>query len=130
MVSMTRNWLVSVELPSSYWFYAVERAAEVCNYFPYKLEDGSYTTPFELVHATKPDLQNLFKLFALVAVQRERVNSENIGKFDGQSLPMITIGKCPNSNGLLFYNPVNQTFVSSIDYQFQHHVTSSTCFNL
>jgi hypothetical protein len=50
MVSMARNWLTSAELPSSYWFYTVKRAAEVCNYFPYKLEDGSYTTPFELVH--------------------------------------------------------------------------------
>ena len=68
MVSMARNWLASAELPSSYWFYAVKRAAEVCNYFPYKLEDDSYTTPFELVHGSKPDLRNLFKLFALVAV--------------------------------------------------------------
>jgi hypothetical protein len=37
MVSMARNWLASAELPSSYWFYAVKRAAEVCNYFPYML---------------------------------------------------------------------------------------------
>jgi len=94
------------------------------------LEDGSYTTPFELAHNSKPDLCNLFKLFALAAVRHEHVNSENLGKFDSQSLPMIAVGKCPNSNGLLFYNPVNQTFVSSIDYQFQNHVTSGTRFNL
>jgi hypothetical protein len=50
MVSMARNWLASAELPSTFWFYAVCRAAEVCNYFPFKLEDGSYTTPFELAH--------------------------------------------------------------------------------
>jgi hypothetical protein len=53
MVSMARNWLASAELPSFLWFYAVRCAAEVCNYFPYKLEDGSYTTPFELAHDTK-----------------------------------------------------------------------------
>jgi hypothetical protein len=35
MVSMARNWLASAELPSSFWFYAVHHAAEVCNYFPY-----------------------------------------------------------------------------------------------
>ncbi len=56
MVSMARNWLASVELPSSFQFYALCHAAEVCNYFPYKLEDGSYTTPFELAYKTKPDL--------------------------------------------------------------------------
>ncbi len=63
---MARNWLASAELPSSLWFYVVHHAAEVCNYFPYKLEDGSYVTPFELVHKTKPDLRVLFKLLVLL----------------------------------------------------------------
>jgi hypothetical protein len=124
---MARNWLASAELPSTFWFYAVCHAAEVCNYFPYKLEDGSYTMPFELAHKTKPDLRVLFKLFSLAAVHYERIG-DVIGKFDTQSLPMIAIGRCPNSNGLQFYNPTNGTFVSSIDYKFQNHVTSGTCF--
>lgn len=46
MVSMARNWLASTELHSTFWFYAVKRAAEACNYFPYKLEDGSFSTSF------------------------------------------------------------------------------------
>jgi hypothetical protein len=50
MVSMARNWLASAELPLSFWYYTVRCAAEVCNYLPYKLEDGSFTTPFELAH--------------------------------------------------------------------------------
>ena len=29
LISMTRNWLASAELPSSFWFYAVRHAAEV-----------------------------------------------------------------------------------------------------
>jgi len=41
---------------------------------------------------------------------------------------MIAIGRCPTSNGLLFYNPANSTFVSSIDYTFQPHVTSGSRF--
>jgi len=127
---VSSNWLASAELPSSYWFYAVKCAAEVCNYFPFKMEDGSYSTPFELVHHNKPDLRVLFRLFALAAIRRERVNSDNLGKFDSQSLPMITVGKCPSSDGLLFYNPVNHTFVSSINYQFQHHVASGAGFGL
>jgi len=68
MVSMARNWLASAELPSSFWFYAVRRAAEVCNYFPFLLEDGSFSTPFELVHHSRPDLWVLFKLFSLAVV--------------------------------------------------------------
>jgi hypothetical protein len=58
MVSMARNWLASAELPSTFWYYAVHCAAEVCNYFPYKLEDGTYSTPFELVHRIKPDFMS------------------------------------------------------------------------
>ncbi len=68
MVLMARNWLASAELPSTFWFYAVKRAVEVCNYFPYQLEDGTYTTPFELAHKTKPDLWVIFKMFGLAAV--------------------------------------------------------------
>jgi len=41
---------------------------------------------------------------------------------------MIAIGRCPNSDGLLCYNPSSGTFVSSIDYVFQPNVTSGTRF--
>jgi hypothetical protein len=47
MVSMARNWLASVELPSMFWYYAIKQAAVVCNYFPFLLEDGTFTTPFD-----------------------------------------------------------------------------------
>jgi hypothetical protein len=128
LVCMARNWLASLELPASFWFYAVRCAAEVCNYFPLQLEDGLTTTPFELVHKTKPDLRVLFKPFALAAVCRERLGDDTLPKFESQSIPMITLGRCPNSNGLQFYNPVNGTIVSSIDYSFQHHVSSGSRF--
>ncbi len=128
LVSMSRNWLASAELPSTFWYYAVRRAAEVCNYFPLKLDDGSYITPFELAHNQKPDLRVLFKPFCLAAVRRERDGNKVLSKFDSQSLPMITIGRCPHSDGLQFYNPESGTFVSSIDYTFQHHVTAGCRF--
>ncbi len=128
MVAMARNWLVSSELPPTFWFYAVRRAAEVCNYFPFHLEDGSFTTPFELAHGSKPDLRVLFKPFSLAAVKCDRIGNEHLGKFDSQSIPMITLGRCPHSDGLQFYNPVNHTFVSSIDYRLQSNVTSGTRF--
>lgn len=128
LTSMARNWLASAELPSSFWYFAVHRASEVCNYFPFCLEDGTLTTPYELVHHKKPDLRTLFKQFGLAAVRHERHGDESIKKFESQSLPMIAIGKCQNLNGLQFYNPMNGTFVSSIDYVFQDHVTSGSRF--
>jgi len=63
-----------------------------------------------------------------VAVLRECIGNDTLQKFDSQSLPMITLGRCPTSDGLLFYNPINSTFVLSIDYPFQHHVTIGSRF--
>jgi hypothetical protein len=85
MVSMAHNWLASAELPASFWFYAVHRAAEICNYFPSKLDSGQFATPFELVHRQKPDLRVLFPMFGLAAVRRERIGDSKLTKFDAQS---------------------------------------------
>jgi len=41
---------------------------------------------------------------------------------------MITLGRCPNSDGLQFFNPENGTIVTSIDYTFQPSVTSGARF--
>ena len=101
---------------------------EVCNYFPYRLEDGNYITPFQLVHKVQPDLHVLFPMFGLAAVRREHVGDSNLNKFEPQSIFMIAIGRCPQSNGLQFYNPSNGTFDSSIDYKFQLHSTSGAHF--
>jgi hypothetical protein len=130
VTATARNWLASAELPGTFWFYAVKRAAEICNYFPLKLPDHPFITPLELAYGVKPDLRLLFKVFGLAAVCRERVGDTWLGKFDSQSIPIIAVGCCPNSNGLQFYNPVNGTFVSSIDYKFQNHVTSDAYFGL
>ena len=64
----------------------------------------------------------------MAAVRRERVGDDRIGKFDSQSQAIITIGRCSNSNGLLFYNPSSGTIVSSIDYVLQSNVTSGARF--
>jgi len=130
LIAMARNWLASAELPGKFWFLAVKRAAEICNYFPLQLEDKSWTTPLELAHGVKPDLRVLFKVFGLAAVRWERVGDTRLEKFESQSTPMIAVGKCPNSPGLQFFNPANGTFVSSIDYKFQNHITSGAYFGM
>jgi len=129
MISMARNWLAQLNyhlLFGSMPFIMLQRY--VVNYSPYKLEDGTYSTLFELVHKKKPDLRALLKPFSLAAVHRECQGDDKLQKFDSQSLPMIANGHCPNSNGLQFYNPVHGTFISSINYTFQNHTTSGAHF--
>jgi hypothetical protein len=128
MLAMACNWLASAELLGTFWYYAICRVAEVCKYFPYRLEDGSFTTPLELVHKVKPDLRVLFPMFGLAAVRWEHVRDSQLNKFDSQSIYMIAVGRCQQSNGLQFYNSSNCTFVSSIDYKFRMHSTSGVHF--
>jgi hypothetical protein len=123
LVAMAQNWLASAELHASFWFYAVWRASEVCNYFPTKLPCGTWSTPLELAYNVKPDLRVLFKPFSIAAVRRERQGDTHLKKFDSQSTSMILLGRCPNSTGLQFYNPRNGTFVSSVDYKIQPNIT-------
>jgi hypothetical protein len=82
IVAMARNWLASAELPASFWFYAVRHAAKVCNYFPAKLDCGTWSTPFELAHKVKPDLRVLFKLFSVAVAHCECQGDLKLGKFD------------------------------------------------
>jgi hypothetical protein len=128
IIAMARNWLASAELPGTFWFFAVKRAAEVCNYFPLKLECGTWMTPLQLAHNVKPDLRNLFRLFSVAAVRRQRHGDTTVGKFESQSTLMIAVGCCPNSTVLQFYNPIAGTLVSSIDYKWQPNVTSGAHF--
>ncbi len=76
IIAMARNWLASAELPGTFWLFAVKRAAEVCNYFPLKLECSTWTTPLQLAHNVKPDLRNLFCLFSVAAVHRGKYQPE------------------------------------------------------
>ncbi len=120
MVAMARGWLTSAQLPATFWYYAVKRAAKICNYFPIKLENGTWSTPLDLAHESKPDLRVLFQMFGLAAVHRERIGDSTLGKFTSQSIPMIAVGRCPNSTGLLFYNPVNSTLSLRSIISFSH----------
>jgi len=73
-------------------------------------------------------LRVLFQLFSLAAVRRERVGDISLSQFYSQSIPMIAVGRCPNSDGLQFLNPANGTIISSFDYTFLHRTTSGTHF--
>jgi hypothetical protein len=67
-------------------------------------------------------------MFGLAVVRREKIGDSSLTKFESQSIPMIAIGRCQQSNGLQFNNTLLSTFVSSIDYKFQSNVTSGARF--
>lgn len=81
-----------------------------------------------VAYKVKPDLRVLFKMFGLAAVRHERTGNLHPNKFEMQSIPMIAVDRCLNSDHLQLYNPENGTFFSSIDYKFQLHNMSGAYF--
>jgi len=53
MVAMARGWLASAKLPALFWYYAVKRAAEICNYFPMRLDNDTCDGRKKIVYILK-----------------------------------------------------------------------------
>eukprot|EP00957_Ditylum_brightwellii_P202761 15331703-Ditylum_brightwellii.AAC.1 len=68
---MVQNWLTSNFLPKDFWYFGLYAAAQVSNYMPIQLEDGTWTTPYEQVYKVKPDWRNLVPMFSLAHVKRK-----------------------------------------------------------
>ena len=76
IVRMARSWINSALLPSSFWYYAIKRAAETSNYLPIQV-NGITTTPFELVYHSKPDIWTLIPLFSDSSWDRSRKRTKS-----------------------------------------------------
>jgi hypothetical protein len=91
-VSMARAYITDMQMPRSYWFWALRHATQVSNYIPCKV-NGELTTPFELVHGVKPDYRVLFRLFSTVYFRVKRDgNCTRDGIAEARSKQGIAIG--------------------------------------
>ena len=127
-VIMARNWLKSSLLPAKYWYFALKRAIEVSNISPIKLHN-KITTPFEAVHDQKVDLCQLFPIFSTSYIKQETQHGKHKSKWTSQSLKVICVGSCPNSDGLLFYHPSTKTILSCADnYRFDMYLPAGPQF--
>jgi deoxyuridine 5'-triphosphate nucleotidohydrolase len=118
MVNMARNWLTSSMLPSSYWYFAIKRACEVTNLLPV-LRNGKLTTPYELVYHKKVPYRSLIPMFSIAYIKQERENGQSKNSWSSKSLKCILVGKCDNSDSLLFHHPPSkQTLSCAEGYKF------------
>ena len=127
-VIMSRNWLKSALLPSKYWFYALKRAIEISNISPTKI-DQKITTPFEEVFHQKVDYRQLFPMFCTSYIKQTTDRGRHKNKWRSQSLKVICVGTCPDSDGLLFYHPDTKTTISCADnYKFDTYLPAGPQF--
>ena len=129
-VIMSRNWLQSSLLPSTFWYFALRRATEISNISPIKVKN-KVTTPFEAVYHNKVDFRQLFPMFSVSYIKQEtEVGGTHKNKWSSQSLKTICIGTCPDSDGLLFYHPPSKSIISCADnYHFDTHLPSGPQFS-
>jgi dUTP pyrophosphatase len=127
IVTMTRNWMASSQLPAKYWFFGVKRACEVLNLMPIKRHD-KITTPFEVVYKKKANYRSLFPMFSTAYIKQ--VQEDGPGhKWKSRSLKCICVGTCPDSDALLFYHPPSKQTLSCADgYRFDSFSPSGPQF--
>ena len=129
VVRMDRSWLNSSLLPSSFCFYAIKCEVEVSNYLPIQLR-GQITTPFELAHHIKSDIRTLIPMFS-IAYSDKQSDSASIRKnLHSQSLRVIVIGRCNESNCVQFYHPPSKKILTSAVYKLDPTLAADPIFNL
>ena len=130
LVKTARTWLTSSLLPTKYWWFAIKRAAEISNILkaPHK---ETPISPYELVTGQKPDYRQLFPMFSIAYMKYAREEKKEGGKWKTQSLKVIAVGTCPNSDSLLFYHPPSkQLFSTSDGYKFDYFYPAGPQFDL
>eukprot|EP00957_Ditylum_brightwellii_P043662 3309601-Ditylum_brightwellii.AAC.1 len=93
-------------------------------------DDGTWTTPLELVCKTRPDWWNLVPMFILSYVKKSRDAKGYRATADSQSIKAICVGNNKKSNGLLFYLSSTQSLISSSEYMLNPTVLSGPAFNI
>ena len=130
VVDMARNWIRSSLLPASYWWFAIKRAVEIQNILPVKL-NNTIATPHELATGQKVDYRCLFPLFATSYVRTSAGTPHETNKWKSKTLKCIVVGKCDQSDGLLFYHPPSKQIITAANgYRFDTTHPSGPDFQL
>lgn len=112
---MARAWLTSSLLPSKIWWFTMKRATDMSNYLPIKI-DNTYSTPFEFAYGIKPNLKNLFPMFAVAYITRYRDGNISRKNVHSHSIRAILVGRDPTSNACHFYHSGTQRTITSDEF--------------
>ena len=68
------------------------------------------TTPFELVHNSKPESKTWFELFSMGYFNHDTDNAESFSKLQAHTLDGIAVGWYDRSNSISLYNPITSSY--------------------
>ena len=113
VLSTTRSILKAMDLPQSFWGEAVRHSVYILNRLPTKFLKNQ--TPYEALEGRKPNLDHL-RVFGCVG--HVKVPSNQVGKLDDRSVPMVYLGTEPGTKAYRMYNPEERRLVISRDVKF------------
>ena len=76
---MAREFITENQVGREFWYFAVRHAAMILNQVPGRL-GLKLTTPFELVHNSKPDSKTWFELLSIGYFNHDTDNAESRSK--------------------------------------------------
>ena len=68
------------------------------------------TTPFELVHNSKPKSKTWFELLSIGYFNHDTYNTKSRSKFQSHTLDGIAVVRDDSSNSIIFYNPITSGY--------------------
>eukprot|EP00956_Cyclotella_meneghiniana_P032302 scaffold88129_cov23-Cyclotella_meneghiniana.AAC.1 len=111
IVRMARAYITEKQVSREFWFFAVRHAVIMINQVPGRL-GRRLTTPFELVHGTKPDSSTWFELFSIGYFDHKTEGSSSKSNTEAQTLAGIAVGRDEKANTIRFYNPLTKSYYS------------------
>ena len=109
LITMARAYITEKQVSRKFWFFAIAHASSMLNQVPGRL-GRKLTSPFELVHGSKPDSKTWFELFSVGYFNHSSDGATSRSKCDAHTLDGIAVGRDDKSNSVVFYNPITRRY--------------------
>jgi len=106
---MSRAYITEKQVGREFWYYAIRHTAMMLNQIPGRL-GRKLTTPYELVHGSKPQSETWFELFSVGYFNHDTDNAESRSTSQAKTLAGIAVGCDDRSNTIIFYNPITKSY--------------------
>ena len=127
LVRMARAYITEKQVGREFWYFAIKHAAHMINQIPGRL-GRKLTSPFELVHGSKPDAATWFELFSVGFFRHSSDEGESKTKMQAQTLDGIAVGRDDQTNTIIFYNPLTKQYYRPSIYKLDEVCLPITCF--
>ena len=129
VVAMARSYITEMQMPRTFWFWAIRHATLCHNYIPCKVND-ELTTPLELAYGEKPKYSTLFRLFSTIYFKKDRDGSRDRDGVESKSMQGIALGRSEKTNGYIAYCPHTKQFYDTVDFKLDEGRDTATAFGL